>query len=220
MGIKTALYSHLKGAYGIAVTANASTDLLTGTAHTRVNGDKVRLTTTGTLPGNLAVNTDYFVRDVSGSTFKLALTSGGAAIDITSTGTGVHSLGTQVTGIVADRIYYSRADQNPTDPYITYRTISETRNHHLSAPDGLVRSRIQFDIYASSPANIVNGIEALRHCLDGYDKGMGTEALDVRLVLMEDVVDDVSIPVHGDETGLHTASIDFIFHYAESIPAH
>jgi len=220
MGIKTALYSHLKGAYGTTFTANASTDVLTGSGHARISGDKVRLTTTGTLPGGLAINTDYFVRDVSGSTFKLAATVGGAAIDITSTGTGVHSLGTQVTGIVADRIYYSRADQNPTDPYITYRTISEVRNHHLSAPDGLVRARIQFDIYASSPVNIVNGIEALRQCLDGYDKAMGTEALDVRLIKLEDVIDDVSSPVHADETGLHTASIDFFFHYAESIPAH
>jgi hypothetical protein len=49
---------------------------------------------------------------------------------------------------------------------------------------------------------------------------MGIESLDVRLVMMEDVVDDVSSPVHADETGLHTTSIDFIFHYAESIPAH
>jgi acyl CoA:acetate/3-ketoacid CoA transferase alpha subunit len=40
------------------------------------------------LPTGVDASTIYFVVTVSGDTFKLALTSGGAAIDLTTTGSG------------------------------------------------------------------------------------------------------------------------------------
>jgi hypothetical protein len=54
------------------------------------NGDAVRLSGIGTAtaPGGLAFATTYYVRDVTTSSLKLAATPGGAAIDITSAGTG------------------------------------------------------------------------------------------------------------------------------------
>lgn len=79
---------------GFTFTVNAGTDVLTvATGHGLANGSRVRVTTTTTLPGGLAVSTDYFVRDLSGDTCKLAATSGGSAIDITTTGSGTHSIG-------------------------------------------------------------------------------------------------------------------------------
>lgn len=42
----------------------------------------------GAVPDPLAVNTQYYIRDSTGTTFKLAATAGGAAIDITNDGTG------------------------------------------------------------------------------------------------------------------------------------
>lgn len=84
------------------LSANSGTDVFTrGTslgawAGALANGDRVELwvgsvsgdalpTATG---GDLAKDTAYYVRDVSGTTFKLARTLGGAAIDITSNGSG------------------------------------------------------------------------------------------------------------------------------------
>lgn len=50
------------------------------------------LQTSGTLPGGLAANTVYYVVNrSSNTTFQLALTPGGSAIDITDTGTGSHT---------------------------------------------------------------------------------------------------------------------------------
>lgn len=49
----------------------------------------VRFETTGTLPAPLALGTTYYVK-VGGSSFDVASTPGGASINITSTGTGVH----------------------------------------------------------------------------------------------------------------------------------
>lgn len=81
-----------------AVTADASTDVLAikgGMWRTLTVGDAVRLSNSGgTLPAPLQPDTDYFVESTpSASSFKLAATSGGAAINITDTGTGTHYVG-------------------------------------------------------------------------------------------------------------------------------
>ena len=74
-------------------TANAGTDLLTVTSGTYVNGIRVRVSNTGgALPGGLAAGTDYYVVQANGSSFKLLTTPGGAAIDITSNGTGTQTV--------------------------------------------------------------------------------------------------------------------------------
>jgi hypothetical protein len=70
--------------------ANA-TNICTAKGRTFTDGDRVRVMNSGgALPAGLAKETDYYVRDVSGSTFKLAATSGGTAIDITDDGQGTH----------------------------------------------------------------------------------------------------------------------------------
>lgn len=69
-------------------TANFPSNILTGT--------RVRLTTTTTLPAPLATATDYYVVKQSDSTFKLATSYAnavaGTVIDITTTGTGTHTI--------------------------------------------------------------------------------------------------------------------------------
>jgi uncharacterized phiE125 gp8 family phage protein len=47
----------------------------------------------GALPIGLAVDTDYHIVGPSGANFQLALTQGGAAIDITTSGSGTHFAG-------------------------------------------------------------------------------------------------------------------------------
>ncbi len=72
-------------------TAVASTDVLTGYGRTFTDGDIVQvLNSGGALPGGLVAGTTYYVVSASGSTCKLSLTSGGSAVDVTSTGDGTH----------------------------------------------------------------------------------------------------------------------------------
>lgn len=81
-----------RSAFG-TMTAVAATDLLTSVNHTLLVGSEISFSTTGTLPGPLAPDTIYYVIS-SGLTvddFKVSATLSGAAIDITSTGTGTHS---------------------------------------------------------------------------------------------------------------------------------
>jgi hypothetical protein len=66
-------------------------DLLTAPGHTLVNDDQVRVLSIpgATLPTGLSEGTTYFVISVSGDTFSLSATQGGAAINITAAGAGL-----------------------------------------------------------------------------------------------------------------------------------
>lgn len=74
----------------------ATTDICSATAHGYQTGDRVRLTTTTTLPAGLAAATTYYVIKLTADTFKLAasdaLATAGTAVDVTDTGTGTHSI--------------------------------------------------------------------------------------------------------------------------------
>lgn len=220
MSLITALYSHLTGAYNIAFTAVAATNLITAAGHARINGDKVRVSSTTTLPGGLSANTDYFVISMSGNTFKLSLTSGGTEIDITSTGTGTHTLGTAVSDLVTNKIYPGQAPQTASVPYIVYKRISSQRFPHMTAPSGLARDRMQFDIYGTTQISAEAIRNALRLWLDGYDKSMGTELLDVRLASLENETDQLVVPEDASDTGTFTTTADYFITFAETIPAH
>lgn len=82
-------------------TADASTDTCTWTSTANIpsnvlTGTRVRLTTSGTLPGGLATATDYYVIKGSDTTFKLATSfanaNAGTQINITDAGTGTHTV--------------------------------------------------------------------------------------------------------------------------------
>lgn len=79
-----------------ALVAVAATDVCTTAANDFTTGLKVQLTTTTTLPAGLSLATDYFVIVIDANTYKLATSYAnaiaGTAIDITSTGTGTHTI--------------------------------------------------------------------------------------------------------------------------------
>jgi hypothetical protein len=74
-----------------SATATASTDLIGKTSHGLVAGDRVRITTLGTGGAGLNTTTNYYVlaSGLTSSAFKVSLTSGGSAINITSDSTGL-----------------------------------------------------------------------------------------------------------------------------------
>lgn len=80
----------LGGNAGTPFYVSASDDTFRSDGHGLANGDQIVLmdTNIGGVPGGFTEGTVYFVRDVAGDTFKLAATSGGAAIDATTDGTG------------------------------------------------------------------------------------------------------------------------------------
>lgn len=75
---------------GTIFTADSATDKLTATAHGLNNNDRVLLTTSGTLPTGLNGTTAYYVVNKTANDFEVSLTSGGAAVNFSDNGTGVH----------------------------------------------------------------------------------------------------------------------------------
>jgi len=67
-------------------TAAAATDVVTSASHGFADGQRVRVEAMAglSLPGGLAANTTYWIRDVTTHTFKLAASSGGGAIDLST----------------------------------------------------------------------------------------------------------------------------------------
>lgn len=77
----------LPGIVEYLFTAAAATDVFTAPGHALANGDAVAFRG-ATLPGGIVAGTIYYVRDVSGTTFKVSATLGGVAINLTTDGSG------------------------------------------------------------------------------------------------------------------------------------
>lgn len=95
-------YSQIFGTGGV----NTGTDVITVTdASQLVTGTPIKFITTGTLPAGLALNTTYYAINTSSTTFKVATTTLnatlGIALDITSTGSGSHTV--QLSYIIGNK---------------------------------------------------------------------------------------------------------------------
>ena len=71
-------------------TVDVGTDELIDTGHTRINGDRVFVTTSGTIPPGLSLTQLYFVVGATTDRFKLATSPNGSPVDITGAGSGTH----------------------------------------------------------------------------------------------------------------------------------
>lgn len=106
-----------RAGYAVPFTATAATDVLAATAHDLADTDVVQVYNTGgALPAGLSANTNYYVISSTTDSLKLSLTSGGAAIDITDTGTGTHFIGVvpralrQAMLLIIGHLYERRED--------------------------------------------------------------------------------------------------------------
>lgn len=84
-------FSDIKTEYIDFSSINIATNEITVSNSYQTN-DTLVIRTTGTVPAGLVVNTTYFAIRISATVIKLAATSGGSAIDITSQGAGTHSI--------------------------------------------------------------------------------------------------------------------------------
>ena len=85
----SAIHAFDMGVDAITVSGiNTTTDVFTAAGHAFSDGDQIKINAATTMPAPLVTTSSYFVRDATASTFKLAETDGGAAINITSAGAG------------------------------------------------------------------------------------------------------------------------------------
>tara|TARA_Y100000593_G_scaffold53254_1_gene99802 strand:+ start:12992 stop:14920 length:1929 start_codon:yes stop_codon:yes gene_type:complete len=105
-------------------TVDTSAETITISSHKFQVGDTVQVSTTGGLPSGLSASTTYYIIDASSNTIKLATTlanaKAGTAINLTSQGTGNHTI--QSVVILAqdpmivqafNQVYIMRLDARP-----------------------------------------------------------------------------------------------------------
>jgi surface protein len=107
----------------IACTFTDAGDLVTKNAHGLSNGDRVSFATIVTTTGILT-NTIYFVINAAADTFQVAATSGGAAIALTTNGTGTVRWESVVTAITPNtNITVSRPATATGSTSLAFRTL-------------------------------------------------------------------------------------------------
>lgn len=123
---------------------------------------------------------------------------------------------TSLTG--AGNLYAGAAPEGAGARRLVFNRISQRRFDHLKAAGGLVRSRVQIDNYGTTPDDAIALGEAVRGVLHGFIGAMGSEALDVRWVTIDDWRNSYEPPHDGSSVGVHRASQDYIFVHCESVP--
>lgn len=79
--------------FAVFTVTIASPAIFTTTAHGLVAGDKIRITTTGSLPTGLATGTDYYVisAGLSANDFRVSTSRGGSAVNTSGSQSGIHT---------------------------------------------------------------------------------------------------------------------------------
>jgi hypothetical protein len=159
----------------------ATTDIITSAGHGMANGNAIQVSSTGTLPAPLAAGTTYFVRDVTTDTFKVALTASGAAVDITGTGTGTHTLQfidtevSQTYGVYTPQFKTYRSMQIVTNELLADSTAMEVVAAQMA---GAISEKVQGDLLAAVAA----GVTSTRHSYDETTDGAATYDMMFRMV--------------------------------------
>jgi hypothetical protein len=96
-----------------------TTDVITSTAHGLIDGTRITVAvTSGLILGGLAVSTNYYLRDVTTNTFKVAATPGGTAINLTdAVGTNTVTWYPEVVG-ASSKLPLERLILNKTRVYV------------------------------------------------------------------------------------------------------
>ncbi len=103
--VRPATTTLFHAAYTSTFTADAGTDIMTSSATVPITGIAVTVSNSGgALPTGLSASTNYFIINVSSTTFKLATTLAnafaGTAIDITGAGSGTNTIVTVNPGTI------------------------------------------------------------------------------------------------------------------------
>ena len=121
-----------------------------------------------------------------------------------------------VTALVSTRIYPDQGPQKPTDPYITFRVVSERHEHHMTAAAGGVFARVQIDCWSRTSEDAAAVGEAVRNALQGWTGTAGSVA--VKLSHLANRFSMPAGPSDGSDAAWHRATLDFLMGHTETVP--
>ena len=119
-----------------------------------------------------------------------------------------------ITSLVGTRIYPDTAPEKCDYPFLVYSKIDTTRELHLRGATGVCVSRFQLDVFAPSRMICESIIEQVRLRFNGFQGNWGTTFIHQVRMDSESVGWDIE---SGKDTGIHTASVDLVIVFTESI---
>jgi hypothetical protein len=152
----------------LPAAVNTTTDIITITNHGLVDGDAVQFSTSGTLPAPLATSTVYYVVQSANDTFRLATSSGGSGINLTTQGTGTHTLTVRDIFTIGGWIDHPGIFEKP-EGNIKMRYAEQNNSLFVTTKEGIRK----YDNFA--------GINFLATVTDGSNVISSTNILDVTI---------------------------------------
>lgn len=115
---------------------DTTADSIALTNHGLTDGDGVQFSSSGTLPAPLTTATPYYVVSSSGSAIKVSATSGGSVVDLTTQGTGTHTLTVRNDIQAFGWIDYSGTYTQP-DSNTKIRSVEANSNVYFTTSSGM-----------------------------------------------------------------------------------
>ena len=117
---------------------------------------------------------------------------------------------TALTSLVGQRIYYVKAPQNVTTPYLTYQKISEIPTHSHDGYAGTKDARIQFTAFSPLYLTVKAINKAIFDALDSFTGSLCTGGVTVQSCMLDDEID-----LYDPESGLHYSPADYLIVYSD-----
>lgn len=115
-----------------------------------------------------------------------------------------------LTGLVSSRIYYVKAPQDVTEPYIVFFKVSSPRNHSYSGSSHLAESLFQFSVFSTTYTEAKSIVAQIQTSLQGFTGTMGTTPG----VYVGSCFFDNETDLYENETKLFHIALDFtMLHY-------
>lgn len=132
------------------------------------NGQIVEFTSTGTLPGGLTSGIIYYIINVDDTLFQVSTSSGGTAVDITSQGTGTHTLKILNYADCYGWIDYSGTYLKPSDD-VKIRSVEANNNVYFTTSTGIKKldSLTSSVVSAGAPKGL-DGFASLDPAISGF----------------------------------------------------
>jgi len=175
-------YCSITHTWDIDTVANGS-DTFTVTGHGLDTGERVRISTDGTLPSGVSAATDYYIIKVDADDFKLASSlanaQAGTAINITTDGTGTHTITLNPDGsidpypwIMLNYAIDAATEQGGEDGNVVIKNGTYSQGMSIVQPYSnrtvLIEAESQFGVIYT-PGKTPQGYLSYDFILDGFD---------------------------------------------------
>jgi len=113
-----------------------------------------------------------------------------------------------ITDLVGQRIYYVKAPQDVTTPYIVFTKVSAPREHDHDGSSGLVGARFQFSVFATTYYEAKQIVVQVQAVLQAYSGTMGEVVVNGSFYQNE-------VDFWEEDTKLYHVACDYLIWYNE-----